>query len=195
MFSQPNVEASAWLIIDREIEPTDTARSKDLPPAIGHRHRRQTIPLLPELRLAARAPIHTVTAEKLPGIQAAKLRVCVFDSNGEDAYRDKFILLNGAQLARVPANTGPLSVWQQHIIDVPAEHLARLHRVNEIELTNPCGDYFKVTGLALAVQLADGTWAESWPHQKVYSSTEQWQHAEGVPFTEGRSGTIKLSFE
>ena len=194
-FSRPDASIAAWLVMDRAVTEAAQGSSDEWPLPISGGFRRQTVELLGETKLARSVPRHAATAEQLQNARAARLRIVVFDSNSEPQYRDKLIYLNGEELAAVPANTGPLSAWQQEVIVVPIEHVRRLRTANQLEVTNAGGDYFKFTGLALAVQLADGTWVETQPHRQVYSSVAKWAHAEGIPFTENRSGTIELRFE
>ncbi len=194
-FSLPEASVAAWLVMDRAVAEARDDVPEQLPRRISSGFRRQSVELLSETKLAARANRSSLTAEQLKQIKAAKLRIVVFDSNGEPAYRDKFIHLNDKKLVAVPANTGPLSAWQQHVIDLPATDLGRLKLTNEVEVSNAAGDYFKFTGLSLAVQLADGSWVETRPNGRVCSSVAQWTHAEGTPFSKGRSGVIELRFE
>jgi hypothetical protein len=194
-FSRPEASIAVWLVMDRAVAEADGASSEDLPLPISSGFRRQTVEVLGETKLAQPASQRSLTAEQLKNVKAAKLRIVVFDSNGEPQYRDKFIYLNGEKLAAVPPNTGPLSAWQQQVIDLPAEHVGRLKLTNQVEVTNPAGDYFKFTGLSLAVRLADGIWVETGPQTQVYSSVAQWHYAEGTSFSDGRSGAIRLSFE
>jgi hypothetical protein len=194
-FSRPDMTASAWLVMDRPVEVPAIASTEHLPLPISNGHRRQTVQMLEDTEIPERTLRRSLDQANLEGVQAAKLRIWVFDSNAEPRYRDKFILLNGERLARVPANRKTLSVWEEHVIDIPPEQLERIRKANEVEITNPAGDYFKATGLALAVRLADGTWVNTGPYDQVHSSTAKWYHAEGIPFTEGRSGPIRLAFD
>jgi hypothetical protein len=194
-FSLPEASIAAWLVMDRAVAAASSLPSEPLPLPISSGFRRQTVELLSETALAGRTNRGSLTAAQLNQIKAAKLRIIVFDSNGEPRYRDKFIQLNGQQLEAVPANVGALSAWQQHVIDLRADDIGRLKVANRLEVTNPAGDYFKFTGLSLAVQLADGTWVETKPNEDVHSSVAQWSHAEGKPFANGRSGVIELRFE
>jgi len=192
VFSPPPTTVDVWLLADR---PTEAVAPPDdaLPPAIAQSFRRQAHRLAEGLALRRENPRHLPDA-MLTDIQAAKLRVRVFDSNPEPRYRDKFIHLNGHKLANVPANTGPLSAWQEHVIDVTGPAMKSLKRSNELIVDNPVGDFFKIGGLALAVQLPDGAWVESLPHDAVYSSIRDWAHFEGTPFDQARSPAIPLEF-
>lgn len=194
-FSLPEASITAWLVLDRAVAVARDFSAEHLPLPISNDFRRQTVELLRETKLMGRDNRAALTAEQLKSIQAAKLRIVVFDSNGEPRYRDKFIYLNGQKSEAVPANTGALSAWQQHVIDLPVGDLGRLRLTNQMEVTNPVGDYFKFTGLSLAVQLSDGSWVETRQHGQTYSSVVPWAHAEGTPFSNGRSGLIELSFK
>jgi hypothetical protein len=44
------------------------------------------------------------------------------------------------------------------------------------------------------VQMPDGQWVETKPHDGAYSSISKWSHAEGEPFVDGRSPIIRLGF-
>jgi len=194
-FSRPEASVAAWLVMDRAVAAAEDVPGEEGPLPISSGFRRQTVEVLGETNLAPGPARHSLTAEQLKQAKAARLRIVVFDSNGEPQYRDKFIYLNGEKLAAVPPNTGPLSAWQQQVIELPAEHLGRLRLSNQVEVTNPAGDSFKFAGLSLAVRLADGCWVETRPRTQVYSSVAQWPYAEGTSFSDGRSGIIRLSFE
>jgi hypothetical protein len=171
---------------------SDTERPLPIPIAAGYR--RQTTELLAETTLDRRRG-RTLTAGDLASARAAKLRVRVFDSNGEPQYRDKDILLNGARIANVPANRGTLAEWDEVVIDLPAEALAGLKLRNTVQLTNAGGDCYKFGGLALAVQLADGSWLETAADRSVHSSVDNWLYTEGELFSENRSREIVLRFD
>jgi hypothetical protein len=194
-FSRPHMVIAAWLLADRPVTISGELPKEPLPLPVSQRFRRQTSQLLADTELFPESPRRTLSGDGLKSTTAAKLRLLVFDSNGEEQYRRKFIVLNGKQLGEVPANTGVLSAWQEHIIDLPQEHAARLAKKNEIELTNPAGDYFKCTGFSLAVRLADGSWVESKTIDQVYSSVADWAYAEGTPFIDGKTGKIILEFD
>lgn len=194
-FTLSETTVAVWWVADRPVTVAGDAPSEDLPLPVSQAFRRETAELLKETRLVTERPRRTLQGADLKGLTAAKLRLLVFDSNAEEAYRNKFINLNGQQVSEIPANTGPLSAWQEKIIDLPADSLARLTTRNEIELTNPSGDYFKCTGFALAARLPDGSWIESKPVDQVYSSVVPWAYAEGTPFVDRKSGKITLEFD
>lgn len=188
-------KVSAWLVMDRTVPGAIAAEPMGhLPRPISSGFRRQTHELLPESKLEGRRNSHTISSELLRSAPAAKLRIIVFDSNPEPAYRNKQILLNGVHIADVPANTGTLSAWETHTIDLKPDVIARLSNRNTLEVTNPGGDYFKFSGVALAIQSADGQWIETIPNNRAFSSTANWAYAEGTPFTGNRSGPITLQF-
>lgn len=194
-FSSPDVSVSAWLVADRPVaERAAPDAERFLPVPISAGYRRQTTELLAETTLNRRLD-RTLTAEDLASVRAAKLRVRVFDSNGEPQYRDKDILLNGARIANVPANRGTLAEWDEVIIDLPAEVVAGLKLRNTVQLTNAGGDCYKFGGLALAVQLADESWVETAADRSVHSSVDNWLYTEGELFSEGRSREIVLGFD
>ena len=92
-------------------------------------------------------------------------------------------------------NKGELDAWQESIIDLTPEKMKRVKLSNVAELTNAGGDCYKFTGLALAVQLADGKWAESSADWTVRCSVGKWKYTEGKVFRGDRSGEIGLGFE
>jgi hypothetical protein len=139
-------------------------------------------------------PSATIRPEELSKIKAAKLRVefCDVDAG---AYANKYILLNGQQLCRIPPNTGLMSIWQEQIIDLPPDWLKRVAMANEIQFTNQPRDLFKLRGVALAVQTADGRWVTSSLAGQTYSSSPNWSYAEGEIFEGETSPKIKVSFQ
>ncbi|NOY81488.1 MAG: hypothetical protein GXP31_10850 [Kiritimatiellaeota bacterium] len=134
--------------------------------------------------------------EDLKNIRAAKLRLLTFDVNSEKQYRNKPVLLNGKPVGLLPANRPPIAQWEEHILDIPKDLLKSLKiEKNRVVFTNAGGDCYKVTGIALAVQLPDGTWVESGRDRRIYSSVDRnWKYFEGEPFGGNRSREIFLSF-
>lgn len=193
-FSRPADEVSAWLVMDRQVEASGDAL-ENIPLPVAQGYRRQTDCILAPTTVTAKVARDRLTAEELGSIRAAKLRIIVFDSNSDQRYRDKFIYLNDQRVARVPANTGPLSSWQEHIIDLQANQLRRLQLRNAVFVDNPVGDYFKFGGVALAVQLPDGRWVESSHTDDIHSSIADWSYAEGHTFVSNRSNHIPLSLD
>ena len=191
----PATTVSVWLVMDRPVEVAAAPLAEHLPLAIAQQHRRQTVEVLGETTLKHEKAPQDITAKHLETIQAAKLRIVVFDANGEERYRDKFIYLNGQKVTQVPANTGPLSSWQESIIDLTVDQLERIRMSNVIVVDNPVGDYFKFGDVALAVQLMDGRWVESSHDDSVHSSIGDWAHAEGKVFVNKRSAEMTLTFD
>ena len=113
--------------------------------------------------------------------------------NAGGGFGKKAIYLAGQELAKVPPNTGGLSVWQEKLVPLALEQLSLVGRENEVWLDND-GDYYKVRRLALAVQLRDGTWVRTGIAEGVHHSVTKWRYAEGTPFENGRSRTIVLGF-
>ncbi len=137
----------------------------------------------------------SVSAAEFAKIRAAKLHLLLFDVNGQSQYRQKWILINGVRLARVPANPAPISRWHEFILDIPHSLLHVLKRTgNRVVLTNAGGDCYKVGDIALAVQLADGSWAESNHDPNAYSSVRNWRYFEGRAFRHERAESTPLSF-
>ena len=192
-FDRPAVTVDAWVVADRAVEAGGPPTADLLP--IAPRHRRQTLAVMQGTACRREEHRRRLTEAELSTVTSAKLRLCGFDVNGEEPYANKFVYLNGEKVGRVPANRGALSAWQEHVIDLPVEQLKRLQLRNEVEIDNLVGDYFKVSGLALAVQLPDGSWVQTRPDERVHCSVADWAYAEGEPFKENRSGVIVLAFE
>lgn len=193
-FSSPDAEVGAWVVADR---PWGSAAvpAEHLPYPISQGFRRKSASLVAPTTLERRKASRRIKAHELEGIKAAKLRIRVFDVNGEPQYRDKHIILNGEKLERVPVNKGRLSAWQESVIDLAPEQLKLIRMKNTLELTNAGGDCYKFTGLTLAVQLADGKWVESSGDWTVRSSVGSWLHAEGKTFRGATSGPIGLALD
>jgi len=136
----------------------------------------------------------TLKPEELATIKAAKLHVELYDVDG-GAYANKFILFNGQQLCQIPPSKGPISVWEEHLIDLPAEMLKTVKMANEVQFNNTPKDLFKFRGVALAVQLADGRWVTSSLAGQTYSSSHNWSYAEGEIFEGEVSPKITVSFQ
>lgn len=193
-FGRPDWQIDAWLVVDRPVDAKGGSLN-DLPFPISQRHRRRTEHVASDVYRESRIERRFIRPLDPKKIRAAKLRIVVFDSNSEPRYRDKFIMLNGKKLARVPANGHPLSAWKEHIIDLTPEQVLWLRPVNRVQVTNDCGDYFKFRGVALSALSNGGTWVESTTDPDVHSSVSDWSYAEGRPFENNRSGVIRLSFE
>ncbi len=157
-----------------------------------------SVTVQPEHRVDSVRPgtMRPLTDVDLKHIRAAKLRLLIFDVNPEKQYRNKPILLNGKPVGLLPANHPPIAQWEERILDVPKQLLDSLEvEKNRVVFTNAGGDCYKVTGVALAVQLPDGTWVESDRDRRVYSSVDRnWKYFEGEQFRGQRSRTIVLSF-
>jgi len=136
----------------------------------------------------------TIKPDDLPNIKAAKLRVELYDVDG-GAYAGKSIVLNGQPLCQIPPNKGPISTWEEQVIDLPPDGLKRVAMTNEIQFTNPPRDLFKLRGVALAVQTADGRWVTSSVAGQTYSSSHNWGYAEGEIFEGDISPKITVSFQ
>jgi len=135
-----------------------------------------------------------IKPDELAKIKAARLRVELYDVDG-GALANKFILFNGQQLCQIPISKGPIGVWQQEILDLPAEWLKRVAMNNEVQFANGPRDLFKLRGVALAVQTADGRWVTSSLSPQTYSSSHNWSYAEGEIFEGDASPKITVSFQ
>ncbi|MEN6347251.1 MAG: hypothetical protein ABFE16_18275 [Armatimonadia bacterium] len=198
-FSEPEVTLSAWFVADRPVSGGDLktaapANSKPLPFAVSQGFRRQTLQIVPDTRLSRSQPQGSLTAADLATLKAGKLRLRVFGANSEPEYRDKFIYLNGEKLLPVPPNKGELDAWQEVVLDLKPDQLRLLKLENTLRLDNAGGDCYKFGAVALAVQLANGTWVQSSTEGRVYCSVEGWAYSEGQSFRNGTSGDLKLNF-
>ena len=137
------------------------------------------------------------TNADLGGAKAAKLRVLVCDVNGGD-YGNKPVLLNGESIGVLPPSSRRgFNTWQEKIMDFPKSALTRIRPSgNALVFTNPVGDCYKVSGVSLAVQLADGSWVETNLEKAVHCTHPpgSWKYAEGTPFTKDQSIPILLDF-
>jgi hypothetical protein len=189
-FSPASVHLQAFLVADRPVTEALDISPGQTPLPVGQGFRRASIKLLDE-SLQRRVTEHLTDAD-LAGIQAGKLRLEVFDVNGEPQYADKWVLLNGERVARVPANQGELSAWQEVFVDLSPSHLATLKRDNTVVLTNAGGDCYKFRGVALSLQKADGRWVATALDEGTYSSVGTWQYAEGEVFRGDRSPEVRI---
>ncbi len=139
-------------------------------------------------------PNPPIKPEQLAQITAAKLRVELYDVNG-GAYAGKFILINGQQLCKIPPNKGAASEWQEQIIDLPPDWLKRIKIANTVQFTNKPRDLYKLRGVALAIQTADGRWITSSRADETYATSPNWRYAEGEIFEADQSPEIKVSFQ
>ena len=139
-----------------------------------------------------------LTAADLAAATDAKLRILVFDVNGGEKYANKPVLLNGTAVGLLPTSARhAFSSWQEKIMDLPKDALARLRTGgNQVVFTNPVGDCFKVSGIGLAVQLADGSWVETNRVKTVHCThaAGSWKYAEGTPFRNNTSAPVLLTF-
>ncbi|MEA3402356.1 MAG: hypothetical protein U9R79_14055 [Armatimonadota bacterium] len=193
----PWATLEVWMIGDAGVhEESDPFADEALPWACAQGCRRYSVRLLPQTRLEALAAdtAGPITDEQLQAIQAARLRLEVFDVNSEERYGGKQILLNDRPVASVPVNRGELSAWQEHVIELPEEVLSGIARENRLVLTNAGGDCYKFRGLALAVQTAGGDWVVAGPDTGVYSSVGNWLYVEGETFRGERSPPVVLTF-
>lgn len=194
-FSGPEINLSVWFLADRPVTGQPIPTGESLPYIAAQNCRRQTCALLPGQRITRFSLHRRLTEADLTGTTEARLRIAVFDSNGEPQYADKWIELNGQRLVRVPANQGELSAWQEHVITLAPEQLRRLSLANTVTVGNAGGDCYKLTALVLAVRLADGQWVESSTDETVWCSTMEWQYAEGQLFRGDLAGPITLTFD
>jgi hypothetical protein len=193
-FSGPEMNLSVWFLADRPVATGPLSSREVLPFQVSRVLRRQTVALLRDCHVSRGRARRALTQADLAGATAGKLRISVFDSNGEPEYRDKWITLNGQRLARVPANEGQLSAWEEHVLDLTPEQVAGLRLSNTVSVGAAGGDCYKLTGLALAVRLASEEWVESTSDDTVWCSTMEWQYAEGEAFRNGEAGPVEVGF-
>jgi hypothetical protein len=137
-------------------------------------------------------PEREVTAGDLRSARAAVLRIDTFGANAEEEYQAKAIELNGRPLGRVPSGGG--DAWRLRTVDLTAEQLGWLALDNEVVVRTECGDAWKFRHLALAVQLADGTWVKTNTDATVHSVAD-WAHSEGETWgPDGKAGPVRLRF-
>lgn len=136
-----------------------------------------------------------VTERDLSTAKAAKLHIRVFGSQGGADYGRKWILLNDQQVASVPSNSNVNDPdhWETFVLDLSAGQMRSLRTENEVRVRVATSDCFKFTDLALAVQLADGRWAESEHSGDVWCNAPGWLYEEGKTFS-GTTPPIRLRF-
>jgi hypothetical protein len=191
-FSAARVRFEAWVVADRPQAEQPRPAGLQTPWPIAQGYRRDSARLA-DIVIERRQAAEHLTDDDLAHLQAGKLRLEVFDVNGEPPYADKWVLFNGDRLARVPANRGELSAWQEHFLDLTPEQLAKLRRANTVVLTNAGGDCYKFRGLALSLQKPDGKWVVTPMDEGTYSSVDGWLYTEGALFRGDRSPEITVT--
>jgi hypothetical protein len=134
-----------------------------------------------------------VSREQLQHVRSAVLKLDVFDANG-GMFADKWMLLNGVRIGRLPANPEPLSSWHVCRINLPREALEKLTLDNVFGLKDETGDAYKIRVRQLTVTLDDGRAVSTPEDASVFSSSMEWPLAEGERLhRDGRTVTV-LSF-
>ena len=200
-FSAGGFRVSVWLMAEHVLTSCAATLSgfrRDATLALPTPHagvRKQALLLAgPEdVDLVSNCRRRAVSAEDLKQARAAKLHIAVFGSQGGQ-YEDKVIRLNGVEVGVLPVNGSPPDRWEERLVGIPPAGLAAIRPQNEIVLRNRSGDSFKATDVALAVELADGRWAETSHDRTVYSSTAGWLYSEGTTFRGDASPAIHLEF-
>ncbi|MBM3472636.1 MAG: hypothetical protein FJX75_05120 [Armatimonadetes bacterium] len=141
-------------------------------------------------------PSVAVTEQDLAAAKAAKLHIKVFGSQGGDDYGRKWVVLNGQRIAAVPVNSNASEpdAWESFVIDLSPAQTRLLKVQNEVAIETETGDCFKFADLALAVELADGRWAETEHSDSVWCSAPGWAYDEGKSFS-GKTPGIRLAFK
>jgi hypothetical protein len=154
-----------------------------------------TTEILPPTHLKTPALLHhALSADQLKTITAAKLRIDLFGSDG-GAYANKRVLCNGEPILTLPANKHG-DTWEDFVLDIQKESLGPIALANALRVTNPSKDKFKLRNVALAVQLADGSWVSTPPNTGVHCHDKEWAHFEGTAFeNDGSSARIEVNFE
>ena len=200
-FSAGSFRVSVWLMAEHALASctATVARSHrdvtfGLPtPRAGVKKQALLLAGPEDVELVSNCRRRAVSAEDLSRAKAAKLHISVFGSQGGQ-YADKPMLLNGVALGVLPVNGSPPDRWEERIVSVPPPALAAIRGENKFVVRNEAGDAFKVTDVALAVELGDGRWAETSHDTAVYSSTAGWLHSEGTSFRGDASPAIRLGF-
>jgi hypothetical protein len=191
-FSAGRVRFEAWVVADRPQAESPRPAGLHTPWPIAQGYRRDSARVADTVIERRQATEH-LTDDDLAHLRDGKLRLEVFDVNGEPPYGDKWVLLNCERLARVPANRGELSAWAERFLDLKPEQLVRLGRANTVVLTNAGGDCYKFRGVALSLQKPDGKWVETPADEGTYSSVGGWLYTEGALFRGDRSPEITVT--
>ncbi|NUQ01860.1 MAG: hypothetical protein HUU35_18595, partial [Armatimonadetes bacterium] len=127
------------------------------------------------------APPGGIADSDLARATAVRVRLQIFDSNGEAPFAGKRILLNGRDVAGVPASpANRFHDWHEVILELTPEQAGAIGRTNTIEITNAGGDMWKLRGVALAVRHPAGHWVASRPDPRSFSAGgEGWLYHEG----------------
>ncbi|NQT88903.1 hypothetical protein HQ560_19200, partial [bacterium] len=216
IFPKPSLPTTveAWLILDRPAVMSTVAKpdggpirritydtaaltdnTRPFPVALGTV--RQTVRVMAATKLAAQfnAKRRTLKAADLAGVQAAKLRVRIFGSDGKGRHAKKAIHLNGAPLMPVPVSKGK-DTWEEVVVDLPKDALTRIALRNTLRFENRVNDAYKFSAVTLAVRLADGAWVTSTTDVRTHTSQADWRYKEGEDFEQGgMSKEIVVKFD
>jgi hypothetical protein len=148
-----------------------------------------------EVQTAPAGGFARITQADLKTIKAARLHFGIFGVNEEEQYRNKPVTFNGVEIGILPTNNKhSVDQWEEKTIEIPKDKWGLIAANNVITVAGCGGDCFKIMDLALAVQLPDGTWAESNHDSNVYCGVGPgWLYFEGAPFTNNKSPDIKLA--
>ncbi len=186
---------TGWLVLDRPVADGPASTDPRLPWAIAQGFRRQTVKLFsgsPESQAAHRK----LTDDEWKHIRAAKLRIETFGLETSAGGKCQIKLGDSILEGDVPSNRHGDN-WETQTFDLPADELSLLRPSNTLRIVRERdGDKFKFRGLALAVQLSDGTWVASTQDRAVQTSHRDWAWFEGEPFANPReSRPITLRFD
>ncbi len=142
-------------------------------------------------------PIHGVTMEELRKSRRGWLRYDGMGMEGGASTHACEITLNGVDLGRVTAAGGDETrgVWAENAgIELPAEAISGLGRLNRVALKNPRRDYFKVRRFWIELELADGRKCSSNVATAVFTQPPGWPHAEGIKISFGEDIQVVVTF-
>ncbi len=186
--------ADAWLIVDRPTKDAPALDDPRQPWAIAQGYRRQTMKLSLD-PVAGRRVARQLTSDDWKQIRAAKVRIATFGLEVRVGGKCRIVTNDSSVLAEVPSNRRG-DTWEISELDIPPEKVASIKPSNTLCLTRDRdADRFKFRGLALAVQLSDGTWIPTTVDSTVQTSHADWAYFEGRLFQNPhKSNTITIRF-
>lgn len=185
-----DTRAEAWLLVETAAQEA-TFDDADLPWAIAAGTVRHTHPLIAERAFASSVVRRALSAEELRSIRNATLHLGVFGVS--QGFGGKELSINGEPVGQLP--TGP-DDWQTCEFKLSPDAVAKLEMDNTVELRiERPEDKFKFRGLELRVELADGTRVRSTSQDRPQTSSGDWAHFEGEPFSSpSAANPVVLSF-
>ena len=164
-----------WLLVERPAGEDPEIGGAPFP--VGNGYRRESIAVVGESPLRALPP-EPVTAAQLAGGTAAWLTGNAFGVNG-GGYGIKTLVLNGKPAGALPECGDQWTPFRIRLEALPGME-------NLVEVRHPeSGDSYKVGGLRILVELADGRTVKS-EASAVYTSVGDWSFREGTVFKNRR---------